>query len=91
MGLLSSLKSMFSSESTASTAKEYPVEEYQGFFITPAPQQEGGQYRVNGTIRKGEQVHQFVRADMLPSEEACAEEMLRKAKQMIDQQGDRIF
>ncbi len=92
MSLLSSIKSIFSSApSSPKEPEKLPSEEYQGFTITPAPVQEDGGYRVNGLITKGEQQHAFIRADMLPSSDSCAVEMVRKAKQMIDQQGDGIF
>lgn len=92
MSLFSSIKSIFSAGET--TPKEPEVlasVEYNGFIITPAPVSEGAGFRINGTITKGEQSHAFIRADTLPSAEMCGEEMVRKAKQMIDQQGDRIF
>lgn len=92
MSLFSSIKSMFSSADSGSKEPEtLPSEEYQGFTITPAPICEEGGYRVNGLISKGEQSHRFIRADMLSSSDSCAQEMVRKAKQMIDQQGDNIF
>ncbi len=92
MGLFSSIKSIFSSGDTAPQAPEtLPAVEYNGFTITPAPIQEQFGYRINGTITKGEQCHTFIRADTLPTAESCADEMVRKAKQMIDYQGDKIF
>ncbi len=92
MGFISSLKSMFSAgESAPKEPEQMPSVEYNGYVITPAPVAEGGAFRINGTIVKGEQSHQFIRADVLPSAESCAEEMVRKAKQMIDQQGDQLF
>ncbi len=65
--------------------------EYDGYTIIPAPVQEETGFRVNGTIIKGEREHQFIRADVLPTADSCADEMIRKAKQMIDQQGERLF
>ncbi|WP_299201499.1 HlyU family transcriptional regulator [uncultured Amphritea sp.] len=92
MSLFSSIKSIFASaESGPKEPEALPSEEYQGFTITPAPIREDGGYRVNGLITKGEQSHRYIRADMLSSSDSCAEEMIRKAKQMIDQQGDGIF
>jgi len=91
MSLFSSLQAMFSSDSTPATPKAMESEEHKGFTITPAPIKEGSQFRVNGTISKGEQTHQFIRADVLGSQEECAREMLRKSKLMIDQVGDGIF
>lgn len=91
MSLLSSLKSMFSSNTAAPPEKALPGEEYKGYLITPSPVADGSQFRVNGLIEKGEQQHRFIRADVLPSKEACAEEMIRKSKLMIDQVGDSFF
>lgn len=95
MGLLSSLKSIFSGGNGGNKEPEapevMPAEEYNGFTITPAPVQEQAGFRINGTITKGEQSHTFIRADTLPTQDACAQEMIRKAKQMIDYQGDKIF
>lgn len=92
MGLFSSLKSIFSGGEKEPEAPEaMESEEYKGFTITPAPVQDQSGYRINGTITKGEQSHTFIRADTLPTPDACAQEMIRKAKQMIDYQGDSIF
>ena len=35
--------------------------------------------------------HDFIRADLMPSEEQAAEFAARKARQIIDEQGDRVF
>ncbi|WP_028304377.1 HlyU family transcriptional regulator [Oceanospirillum maris] len=92
MGLFSSLKALFAGgESTPKEPDVMPSETYNDYIITPAPVHEEHSYRINGTITKGEQTHLFIRADALPTQEQCAQEMIRKAKQMIDQQGDRIF
>ena len=76
------------------TAKAEPVE-HNGYLIVAAPMNEGGQFRVCGKITKdidGEQKeHTLIRADTLPSLEAATEMTVRKAKQVIDEQGDRIF
>lgn len=90
MGLFSSLKSMFSSESSPAPST-MESETYKGFTITPAPMAEGSQYRVNGTIEKDDKSHQFIRADVLASQEECAQEMIRKSKLLIDQVGEGLF
>ncbi|WP_286237255.1 HlyU family transcriptional regulator [Neptuniibacter halophilus] len=69
------------------SAVEMESVEYQGYTITPAPMPDAGGYRINGTITRGERSHQFIRADILPGSQSCADEMIRKAKQLIDQQG----
>ena len=92
MGLLSSLKSIFTgSPAEPKPAQAMPSEDYEGFEIIPMPSPEGGQYRLNGIIRKGEQEHQMIRADMFSSADDCANEMKRKSKLLIDQMGDRLF
>lgn len=92
MGILSSLKSLFSgTPREPAQPKALPSEEYEGFEIIPMPASEGGQYRLNGIIRKGEQEHQMIRADMFGSADDCASEMKRKSKILIDQMGDRLF
>ncbi|MRU16480.1 hypothetical protein FDP25_13640 [Roseovarius sp. A21] len=74
---------------------EAETETYEGFRITPAPQTDKEGFRVAARIEKeidGEvKVHQLVRADTLRSLDEAQEFSLRKAKQLIDQQGERIF
>lgn len=93
MSFFKTIQNLFSSgtSETSSSQAKSPTEEYCGFSITPDPVEEAGGFRVNGTIVKGDKTHQFIRADVLPTAETCAAEMVRKAKQMIDQQGDRFF
>jgi len=71
------------------------TETYEGFRITPAPQKDTEGFRLAARIEKeinGEvKVHQLVRADTLRSLDEAQEFSLRKAKQLIDQQGERIF
>ena len=92
MGLLSGLKSLFSG-SEVQTAE--PAVEYKGYLIQVEPVNRGGQYGVGALITKSEgevqREHRFIRADSLPSREACVEVTLNKAKMTIDQLGDQIF
>jgi hypothetical protein len=71
-----------------------PVE-YKGYRILAAPYQSGGQYQTSGTIEKdfpsGTKEHRFVRAESHPSRDEAVEFSLMKARQIIDQQGDRMF
>ena len=69
--------------------------EYEGYTIRPAARREGTQWLTVGVISKafGGQVkeHRFIRADTYPSKQdadACA---VTKAKQIIDEQGDKLF
>lgn len=91
MSFLKSLGSIFKSEPKNNEPEPMESFEYEGFTITPAPVSEEMGFRVNGTIEKGSESHTFIRADVLPSQQACADEMVRKAKQMIDQQGENLF
>ncbi|GAA0775143.1 transcriptional regulator [Roseibium denhamense] len=89
-------KNLFSSEGEApkSASKETMVV-YDNYRIIAQPQSSSGQWQVSGRIEKdfGEttKTHRFIRADTLPGETDAANEMIRKAKMMIDQQGDTIF
>ena len=69
--------------------------EYEGFKISVTPQKEGGQFRLCGLISKeidGEvREHKLIRADMLSSIEDAKDATVRKAKQVIDEQGDRLL
>lgn len=92
MGFLSSLKGLFSAGDESVSVE--PVE-YKGFQIFIEPRKTGGQFgvgaRIQRTVDGEQQEHRFIRADMLPSAEACTEVTLNKAKMTIDQLGDRIF
>jgi hypothetical protein len=70
-------------------------EEYNGFTIRATPFVQEGQYQTCGIITKeigGEmKEHKFVRADRFPSADLAAEHALRKGRQIIDEQGERLF
>ena len=92
MSILSSIKSLFSgAPAEPKQPKAMPSEEYEGFEIIPMPAKEGGQYRLNGLIRKGEKEHQIIRADLFTSKEECAKEVVRKSSLLIDQMGEKLF
>jgi hypothetical protein len=69
--------------------------EYNGFTIRPTPFKDGGQYQTAGIIEKDvagvRREHKFIRADRHVSYEDAASFSLSKARQMIDQMGDRMF
>lgn len=75
------------------SAKEPEV--YEGFRIFPEPMKDGGQYRIAARIEKeidGElRSHSLIRADTLADADAAAEASAAKARQLIDQAGDRLF
>ena len=76
-------------------APEEVTETYKGFRIFAAPATDSAGYRVGARIEKeveGEvKVHHLLRADTLRSLDEANALSIRKAKQMIDEQGERIF
>ncbi|MDG2341251.1 MAG: HlyU family transcriptional regulator, partial [Paracoccaceae bacterium] len=71
--------------------KQAASETHEGFTIMPTPAKEAHGFRIAATIEKDGQTHQMIRADTYASLEVASEASISKAKQMIDQQGDRIF
>jgi hypothetical protein len=69
--------------------------EHNGYLIRAAPFQAEGQYQccgivsreIDGTLKE----HKFIRADRFASVDDAAECALRKGRQLVDEQGDRIF
>lgn len=95
--MISFLKKIFAGPGSGSPA---PVErgepvEHQGFEIQPAPEPEGSQWRLAGYIlssSNGDQKERkFVRADLFPSRDDATDFAIRKGRQIIDEQGDRLF
>ena len=76
-------------------AKQVSTAEHKGFTIEARPYRESGQSQVAGLIAKGEgearREHKFIRADRFPTIEEAADFALMKGRQIVDQQGDRIF
>ncbi|MDO6585406.1 HlyU family transcriptional regulator [Salipiger sp. 1_MG-2023] len=68
---------------------------YKDFRITPAPLKEGDGFRIAALIEaevEGEtKSHQLVRADVIRDREEAIAASVRKAQQMIDEQGLRLF
>ena len=89
---MSILKKLFGGGTSAPEAKP---ETYEGCTILPEPQKESGGYRLGATIQKeiaGEmKSHMLIRADTFQSPDEAREAAVRKAKQVIDEQGDRLF
>jgi hypothetical protein len=94
MSILSRLFGGGSGGTSTSNAKA-PTEEYKGFRITLTPIKEGDIYRVSALIEKdaeGETLrHELIRADTVQGLEAAQAASRQKAKQVIDEQGERIF
>ncbi len=81
-------------------AKPDPVIEcesvdYKDYTITPAPEPGQGDFYTAGTISKKigdeEKSTRFIRADRHPTVDQAEQHSLVKAKQIIDEQGDRLF
>ncbi len=76
-------------------AKQGAEVDYNGFKITPAAQPQNGQWLTAGIIRKeiGGVVkeHRFLRADTHASPDSANDFAVVKARQIIDEQGERIF
>ena len=68
---------------------------HNGYRIYPEPAKESGGYRLRARIEKeidGQtRTHQLIRADTIASLEKACEASVNKAKQIIDEQGDRLF
>ncbi len=77
------------------SARKVQSETYEGFSITPTPIPDGSRFRVSARIEKeigGElKSHNLIRADVLEDITAANEASVRKARQMIDEQGERLF
>lgn len=71
------------------------TETHAGFAIQATPYQDGSQWRLCGVVTKeidGEKrEHRFIRADLFVTCEEAEAATLRKARQLIDQEGERIF
>lgn len=72
-----------------------PTSEHNGYTIRATPFQEAGQWQLCGVIEKeigGEaKAHRFIRADRFAGRDDAVEMTFMKARQIIDQSGDRVF
>jgi hypothetical protein len=72
-----------------------PSEEHKGFRITPTPIREGGHYRIAARIEKEvagvPRIHDLLRADTAATPDEARTLSVAKARQMIDEQGERLF
>ncbi len=88
-------KSLFGGGATESAEKASEPVAYNGFTIRAAPYKAEGQYQTAGTITKDVggvmKEHKFVRADRHASYDDAVEFSLSKARQIVDQSGERMF
>lgn len=87
-------KSLFGGGAVEEAKPSDPVE-YNGFTIRAAPYKAEGQYQTAGIITKDiggvPKEHKFIRADRHASLDDAVEFSLSKARQIVDQQGERMF
>lgn len=69
--------------------------EHNGFVISATPFKAEGQFQCCGVVAKEidgvVKEHKFIRADRFASVEDAADMALRKGKQLVEEQGERIF
>jgi hypothetical protein len=69
--------------------------EYRGYRIVPLARSQGGQYLTCALIEKdfpeGPKRHELIRADTHASIDEAKAFAIHKARQVIDEQGDRLF
>ena len=87
---MSWLSKIFGSGS-GSSEPDAQSEDYKGFTVTPQPKKSGGHWRVSAIIEKDGQRHELIRADVVESHDVALEISMNKARQMIDEQGERLF
>lgn len=96
---MSFLKSLFGWGKPASSGEaaipEAAVVHHKGFVITATPFRNDGQFQTAGRVTKTidgiEKEHKFIRADRHASMEDAVAFSLAKGRQIIDEQGDRLF
>jgi hypothetical protein len=89
------LARLFGSGGSTDAASAHEAVEYGGYRIRPTPYLSEGQYQTAGVIERdpgGEaNEHRFVRAEKHASREDAASFAITKGKQIIDQDGARLF
>ncbi|SMX47597.1 HlyU family transcriptional regulator [Maliponia aquimaris] len=88
-------KNLFGGGKGAKGAPAAEAVDYEGFRITPQPFAAEGGYRIRAII-EGEvggetRRHEMIRADVISDPEEAKAASVRKAQQMIDQMGARLF
>ena len=69
--------------------------DYKSYTIRPTPRREGSQWLTAGVITKqfpeGVKEHRFIRVDTHGTKDDADAFSIGKAKQIIDEQGDKLF
>jgi len=95
-GIMDSIRNLFGggAMSKPPQAANEP-DSYKDCLIYAEPMAEGGQWRLAGRIVKGEgeaaKEYKFIRADIFSSRDEVEAATLRKARQIIDEQGAGLF
>ncbi len=89
-------KRLFGHGAAAEPATPAASIEHGGFTIRAEPYRaEGGQWQTAGTVAREVggvlKKHRFVRADRFASQDDAAEFSLQKGRQLVDEQGERMF
>lgn len=95
-GILDSIRNLFGGGGSGAVPQAANAPEvYKDCRIHAEPIAEGGQWRLAGRIVKGEgeaaREHHFVRADIFSSRDEAEAAAMRKARRIIDEQGDSLF
>ncbi len=97
---MSFLKSLFGwgkpvAETEGAAAAAAAAIDHKGFTITATPFRNEGQFQTAGTVTKTidgvVKEHKFIRADRHASMEDAVTFSLAKGRQIVDEQGDRLF
>jgi hypothetical protein len=95
---MSFLKSLFGRRDKAGNEGDNKVAkeiEHGGFIIQATPYKDGGQYQTSGIVAKViegvRKEHRFIRADRFASLDEAIDCSLSKGRQMVDEQGERLF
>ncbi len=95
LSFLTGLFSRLGGGGAAPAEPAFDAVEYKGYRLRPAPYAAKGGFQTAGVIEKeidGEtKQHRFVRAETHPSQDDAAHFALVKGRQIVDEQGDRIF
>ena len=95
-GIMDSIRRMFGGGlGSGPPAAANEPDSYKDYLIFAEPMAEGGQWRLAGRIVKGEGdtalEHKLIRADIFSDRDEATAATLRKARQLIDEQGDGMF
>lgn len=92
---MSILKRLFGGGSAAAEPAAAAETEHKGFIIRATPFKEGGQFQTCGVVSKEIggvlKEHKFIRADRFAALEDAVSVSLSKGRQLVDEQGERIF